>query len=83
MDQEASFLGKLFRAPTREAFDCALPATDRNVFGQLLFTYELDPRTALFLGYTDTQRDIETADRNLGLRRTSRSFFKLTSAWRT
>ena len=34
-------------------FESTVPDDDRSLFSQLLFTYKVNPRTALFVGYTD------------------------------
>jgi hypothetical protein len=69
------------RAP--EAFGAGTPESSRNLFGQFLFSYELNPRTAVFVGYTDTRRGAELDGRDIGLRQTRRTFFtKVSYAWR-
>ncbi len=66
-----------------EAFGADTPRSSRGLFGQFLFSYELNPRTALFVGYTDTRRGAEIGDRQFDLRQTGRTFFtKLSYAWR-
>ena len=53
------------------------PAVD-TLFTQLLFSYKLNARTVLFLGYSDNQLGVEGIDRT----RTDRTlFFKLGYAW--
>ena len=43
----------------------------------------LNPRTALFAGYTDTRQGAEIGERDFDLRQTRRTFFtKLSYAWR-
>ncbi len=54
------------------------PETER-LFTQLLFTYKLNPRTVLFLGYSDNRLGL----RELPLRQMDRTFFfKIGYAWR-
>ena len=49
-----------------------------TLFSQLLFSYKLNARTVLFLGYSDNQLGVEGVD----LTRTDRTlFFKLGYAW--
>ncbi len=51
---------------------------DETLFTQLLFSYKLNPRTVLFLGYSDNQRGVE----DVSLTRTDRTFFfKIGYAW--
>jgi hypothetical protein len=53
------------------------PAVE-TLFTQLLFSYKLNARTVLFLGYSDNQLALEGIDRT----RTDRTlFFKLGYAW--
>ncbi len=56
-----------------------VPAEDRHLFSQLLFSYKINPTTVLFLGYSDNQYGGEDADgRILDLTRTDRTlFFKI------
>lgn len=50
----------------------------RGLFTQFLFSYKLNPRTVLFLGYTDNSLGLE----NISLTRTTRTFFlKVGYAW--
>lgn len=71
----------VFRAPG--AFRSGTPEGEQGLFGQFLFSYELNPRTALFVGYTDTRRGAEIGERDFDLRQTRRTFFtKLSYAWR-
>ena len=54
-------------------------ATDRGLFGQLLFSYKVNPLTVLFLGYSENS--LGTQDYDLTQR--NRTFFlKLGYAWR-
>ncbi len=49
-----------------------------NLYSQVLFSYKLNPRTVLFLGYTDNHMGYmnrRTGFRNFSLRRTDRTFF--------
>lgn len=69
------------RDPTR--FDDPVASYEEGLFGQFLFSYELNPRTALFLGYTDSRAGLESEARTVDLRQTERTFFlKLSYAWR-
>lgn len=69
------------RAP--DAFGSGVPEESRDLFGQFLFSFELNPRTAVFVGYTDTRQGAEFGDRDIGLRQTRRTFFtKVSYAWR-
>ena len=53
-------------------------ARSRDVFSQLLFSYKINPRTVLFLGYSDNYDD---SDRRAVIR-TDRTFFlKIGYAW--
>ncbi len=53
------------------------PATE-TLFSQLLFSYKLNARTVLFLGYSDNQLGLE----DVSLTRTDRTlFFKIGYAW--
>ena len=48
------------------------------LFGQFLFSYKVNPRTVLFVGYSDNS----LADQNVGLTRTNRTVFvKVGYAW--
>jgi len=50
----------------------------RHVFSQLLFSCRLNPRTVLFLGYTDNAR----GDQDVRLARTDRTIFmKVSYSW--
>jgi hypothetical protein len=51
---------------------------EETLFTQLLFSYKLNARTVLFLGYSDNQRGLQ----DVALTRTDRTFFvKLGYAW--
>lgn len=53
-------------------------ARARRLFGQLLFSYRLNPQTVAYLGYSDVQQ----GDARIDLQRTERTFFvKLGYAW--
>lgn len=56
----------------------------RRVFGQLLYSYKLNPESVLFLGYTDDLRGTAVGrPDDLSFERQGRSFFlKLSYAWR-
>lgn len=57
---------------------CHLQSEEREAYGQFLFSYKVNPRTALYLGYTDSAE----AETNTSLVTTERSFFfKLGYAW--
>ncbi|HBL28636.1 MAG TPA: hypothetical protein DD490_17510 [Acidobacteria bacterium] len=43
----------------------------KDLFGQFLFSYKLNPQTVLFVGYTDSRAGL----RNVGLTQTGRTFF--------
>ena len=50
----------------------------RDLLGQFLFSYKLNPQTALLLGYSDNQ----LGSRGIDLTRTDRTFFlKASYAW--
>ena len=54
-------------------------AESRDLFTQLLFSYELSPQTALFVGYSDTSM---VTDESESLTRVDRTFFvKIGYAW--
>jgi hypothetical protein len=51
---------------------------DKNLFAQLLFSYKLNPRTVLFVGYSDNS----AATRDYGFTKTDRTIFaKVGYAW--
>jgi len=59
-------------------FTDAVDETSESLLSQFLFTYKVNPQTALFVGYTDNQFGTEAFD----LVRTDRTFFvKLGYAW--
>jgi len=50
----------------------------RGLFTQFLFSYKLNPRTVLFIGYTDNSLGFQ----RISLTRTTRTFFlKIGYAW--
>ena len=58
-------------------FPCSDPES-RDVFGQFLFSYKLNPRTALFAGYTESR----VASAGTGLEPAGETLFlKLGYAW--
>jgi hypothetical protein len=70
--------------PAMYAF--AVDTKTRNVFTQLLFSYKLNPRTVLFLGYSDNGTggvfDSRFGPGRIGITRTDRTFFlKIGYAW--
>ncbi len=60
----------------------APPEEDRDWFNQFLFSYKLDPRTALFVGYADNRvNQVDPLD-PLRLVQTDRTVFaKIGYAW--
>lgn len=55
-----------------------IDSEDRRFFTQLLFSYKINPRTVLFLGYTDNYEGTQ----DFGLTQSDRTFFiKLGYAW--
>jgi len=48
-----------------------LPASEEELFTQFLFSYKLNPRTVLFLGYSDRHQGVDAID----LTQRSRTFF--------
>lgn len=54
-----------------ERFDQPVDRRQERLFAQLLYSYEVDPRTAIFAGYTDDWRGDDETD----LLRKSRTFF--------
>lgn len=61
-----------------EPCDACPPERDRSLLTELLFSYKINPRTLVFVGYSDTRQD-ETA---LDLTVRNRTFFvKLAYAW--
>jgi hypothetical protein len=55
-----------------------VPASDRHLFSQYLFSYKLNPQTVLFLGYSDNY----LGSTGLSLTQTNRTFFlKVGYAW--
>ena len=67
----------------RRLYDSKSVALEENdLFNQLLFSYKLNPQTALHVGYTDSRADIFDGIEADGLRQTSRTFFvKVGYAW--
>ncbi|MGB9906804.1 MAG: DUF5916 domain-containing protein [Candidatus Saccharicenans sp.] len=60
------------------AYGFPLEPETRGLFTQFLFSYKLNPRTVLFLGYTDNSLGLEA----ISLTRTTRTFFlKIGYAW--
>jgi hypothetical protein len=70
-------------APGADPAGCDLLPSERDLFTQLLFSYKVNPLTALYLGYTDQQLGFqELAADEVPLTRTSRTlFFKIGRAW--
>lgn len=69
-----------YRAINRnpDAYVFAVEPVRHGLFTQFLFSYKLNPRTVLFLGYTDNSLGLE----NISLTRTSRTLFlKFGYAW--
>jgi hypothetical protein len=64
---------------------CDLTPEERDLFTQLLFSYKINPQTALYVGYSDSQAAIDDPAAGLfdtGLKRASRTFFlKVGRAW--
>lgn len=60
----------------------APPTEDKGLFNQFLFSYKLNPRTALFVGHTDNRAN-QLDPMDLGdLIQTDRTFFaKIGYAW--
>jgi hypothetical protein len=59
-------------------FNDPVDSKDRDLFNQLLFAYKLNPRTLLFVGYSDSY----TADDRIELTQKDRTvFLKLGYAW--
>jgi hypothetical protein len=57
---------------------CNLEPEQENLFGQFLFSYKLNPQTAIFAGYTENQFGLQ----GTGLITTEKTFFlKLGYAW--
>jgi hypothetical protein len=55
-----------------------IDSKDRRFFNQLLFSYKIDPRTVLFLGYTDNYR----GSQEFRLTQSNRTLFiKIGYAW--
>jgi|GEM_PF-32996 len=60
------------------AYGFPVEPVTRGLFTQFLFSYKLNPRTVLFLGYTDNSLGLE----NISLTRMTRTFFlKIGYAW--
>jgi hypothetical protein len=69
----------LYPACVQDPDDCGLEPEYRDLFTQLLFSYKINPQTALFVGYTESQFDLEELD---SLTRADRTlFFKVGYAW--
>jgi hypothetical protein len=64
---------------------CGLEERSEGVFTQLLFSYKVNPQTALFVGYTENQAggsDVELGLDRVDLTRQDRTlFFKIGYAW--
>ena len=61
-----------------ELYLTPVEAEDSDLFSQLLFTYKLNPQTALYLGYSGEYVDMSSR----GLRQTGdTAFLKLSYAW--
>ncbi len=52
-------------------YSVPVSAFDEGLFGQLLFSYKVNPQTVLFIGYSDNQAGTRSYD----LTRTNRTFF--------
>ena len=66
------------RDPSLYDEDEDVDAESEDLFTQLLFSYKINPQTALFLGYTDSRE----GDENVSLLQSGRSiFFKVGYAW--
>ncbi len=60
----------------------ALPTKNEDWFNQFLFSYKLDPRTVLFVGYADNRANQLDPLDPLDMIRTDRTFFaKIGYAW--
>ncbi|MCP4662691.1 MAG: carbohydrate binding family 9 domain-containing protein [bacterium] len=61
-----------------ELYTAAVDERFKHLFSQLLFSYKINPRTVLFLGYSDNH----LGDQDLALTQTDRTvFFKVGYAW--
>ncbi len=68
----------LYPACVSDPSTCGLEPENRDLFTQLLFSYKLNPQTALFVGYTDSR----AALLDTSLIETERTFFfKIGYAW--
>jgi hypothetical protein len=70
-----------YRSVDRNVAAYTVPVSefDEGLFGQLLFSYKVNPQTVVFLGYSDNQEGARSFD----LTRTNRTFFvKVGYAWR-
>lgn len=74
--------GRTVRSP--EVYVMVVNADERSVFTQALFSYEVNPQTAFFLGYEDTRAgQTDVVGNRIPLTASSRTFFlKLGYAWR-
>jgi hypothetical protein len=65
--------------------DCGLEKNTRSLFTQLLFSYKVNPQTAVFVGYTENQQggsDVLLGEDEIGLTPVNRTlFFKVGYAW--
>ena len=69
----------LYPACVQDPDECGLEPESRDLFAQLLFSYTINPQTALYLGYTESQFDVQELD---GLTPSDRTFFfKIGYAW--
>ncbi len=68
----------IVRDPTLYTAEPTIDEKSRNLFTQLLFSYKLNPRTVLFLGYSDNYQ----ADEDVSLVQSNRAvFLKIGYAW--
>lgn len=92
LSREAFFRGVLqYRHVRRnpEQYDAPVERTSERLFSKLLFSYELNPRTVLFAGYTGHlaafagREGPDASPRSMSLTQTDRTFFlKVGYAWR-
>ena len=59
-----------------------VPENEEDLFNQFLFSYKVNPRTALYVGYSDERTNVLDDVEADGLVKTGRTFFaKIGYAW--
>jgi hypothetical protein len=67
---------------TPENFSFPVPDRTEQLFTQLLFSYKVNPRTVVFVGYSDNYRGFDQDPLQVDLTQSDRTIFvKLGYAW--